>query len=1330
MAIIVNDNIQNNSPKSLDAKYTKFVGGLSTPYSSVEEANTIIIPQYRSIGLTVLINIDGVNTEYWYKDGINNIDLVVKDQSLAIGAENVGTGVGLFKSRVGDNLQFKTILTSGPLTITEDVNEITFTLPVATSSTNGYLSSADWTTFNNKVPTTRSIFTTNSLTGGGSLASNRTLQLVNDQASPGNGYYYGTDNSGVKGWYLLPVSSGSGLTSLNGLTSEVQTFATGSTGTDFAISSVGSTHTFNIPSASATNRGLLTSSDWSIFNAKVDPARSILTTNSLTGGGNLSANRTLQLVNDQASPGNSFYYGTNPSGVKGWYALPTPPATGIQSINSLTDSTQTLVVGSSGSDFNISSASGVHTFNLPTASSLNRGLLSSADWVTFNNKVATTRAVNTTNSLTGGGNLSADRTLQLVNDSAAPGNSKYYGTSATGTKGWHDLPVSTGEVNTGSNLGALGARVFESKVGVDLRFRRLVAGANMTITENANDIVFAASASGGTTLADGNYGDITVANTGSTMTLNIQSVTLAKIQNIATNTVLGRYSAGTGSVQQATLGTGLSYVSSALTVSLAPFSTSNLSEGTNLYYTDARARAAISATAPILYNNTTGVISITQSNSTTDGFLSSTDWNTFNNKVPTTRAINTTGSLSGGGNLTTNRTLQLVNDSTSPGNFKYYGTNGSGTKGFYDLPTPPTVGIVSLNGLSDSAQTLAVGSAGTDFNITSSSGVHTFNLPTASATNRGLLSSADWTTFNNKVDPTRTISTTNSITGGGNLSVDRTLRLVNDVATPGANKLYGTDGSGVRGWFDRATGTVSDLTIGDLTPLFNATVINSTTVPAITFTAISQSANLVYASPSSGSGLPSFRALVSNDIPNLSAGKIINGVFPIARGGTGLSTLGTANQLIRVNSAGTALEYFTPTYLTSNQIINFTASGDVTGTSSGATSLTPALTITNNAVTNAKLADMATSTIKGRVASGTGDPQDLTGAQVNTLLPVFTSSLKGLTPASGGGVTNFLRADGTWAPPPSGSVTSVGLSMPSAFTVSGSPITSSGTLTVTGAGTTSQYIRGDGSLATFPDVGEINTGANLGSGAGIYANKSGVSLRFKSLLGAGPITLSSTSNDIIIDIPAANSSTNGYLSSSDWSIFNSKVSTSRAVNTINSITGGGDLSSNRTLQLVNDQSNPLPLSYYGTNASGVKGFHLLPGGSNTIYYQEGTYTAYASSTVPNFLGTVSLNTGTLNEVTLALLAYDTYSQHSYCKVVRGLFRKDEANNVTQIGSTQVVHSAISQGTTATIDVSILVNIINPIHVGVSITVGTVVPPGVKQFKWFAEVKPMPIGLSS
>lgn len=59
--------------------------------------------------------------------------------------------------------------------------------------------------------------------------------------------------------------------------------------------------------------------------------------------------------------------------------------------------------------------------------------------------------------------------------------------------------------------------------------------------------------------------------------------------------------------------------------------------------------------------------------------------------------------------------------------------------------------------------------------------------------------------------------------------------------------------------------------------------------------------------------------------------------------------------------------------------------------------------------------DIPQSRFLGRITASTGDAEQLTGTQATTLLDVFTSGLKGLVPASGGGTTTFLRADGTFA---------------------------------------------------------------------------------------------------------------------------------------------------------------------------------------------------------------------------------------------------------------------------------------------------------------------------
>jgi hypothetical protein len=93
-------------------------------------------------------------------------------------------------------------------------------------------------------------------------------------------------------------------------------------------------------------------------------------------------------------------------------------------------------------------------------------------------------------------------------------------------------------------------------------------------------------------------------------------------------------------------------------------------------------------------------------------------------------------------------------------------------------------GVSTLNGLTANTQYFATGTSGTDFAISSLTDTHTFNLPTASATNRGALSSADWTTFNNK-QAALTLTTTG--TSGASTLVGATLNIP-DLSTVTTNR--------------------------------------------------------------------------------------------------------------------------------------------------------------------------------------------------------------------------------------------------------------------------------------------------------------------------------------------------------------------------------------------------------------------------------------------------------------------------------------------------------------------------------------------------------------
>jgi hypothetical protein len=89
-----------------------------------------------------------------------------------------------------------------------------------------------------------------------------------------------------------------GVNAINGITAQVQNLATGTSGTDFAISSAGSTHTFNLPTASAANRGALSSADWSTFNGKQNAVGFTTVGTNLATLPNPSAVRFLRINND------------------------------------------------------------------------------------------------------------------------------------------------------------------------------------------------------------------------------------------------------------------------------------------------------------------------------------------------------------------------------------------------------------------------------------------------------------------------------------------------------------------------------------------------------------------------------------------------------------------------------------------------------------------------------------------------------------------------------------------------------------------------------------------------------------------------------------------------------------------------------------------------------------------------------------------------------------------------------------------------------------------------------------------------------------------------
>jgi hypothetical protein len=207
---------------------------------------------------------------------------------------------------------------------------------------------------------------------------------------------------------------------------------------------------------------------------------------------------------------------------------------GMVSLNNLTDQSQFLAVGTSGTNFAIVSSGDTHTFNLPVASATNTGKLSSTDWNTFNNK-------------------------QAALSFTAPLNN---------TSNTISIPAATSLVD--GYLDNLDWTNFNTA------YNNMIVSAAVTGTTTKT-----------LTLTQQDAGTITASWTDD----NTDAVT----------SVFGR----TGAV----------------VAQSGDYNTSQVTENTNLYFTDARSRAALSFSAGSgAYNSTTGVITIpTNNNQITNG---------------------------------------------------------------------------------------------------------------------------------------------------------------------------------------------------------------------------------------------------------------------------------------------------------------------------------------------------------------------------------------------------------------------------------------------------------------------------------------------------------------------------------------------------------------------------------------------------------------------------------------------------------------------------------------------------------------------------------------
>jgi trimeric autotransporter adhesin len=286
---------------------------------------------------------------------------------------------------------------------------------------------------------------------------------------------------------------------------------------------------------------------------------------------------------------------------------------------------------------------------------------------------------------------------------------------------------------------------------------------------------------------------------------------------------------------------------------------------------------SVTGTAPVVSSGgATPAISMAAASTTTDGYLTSTDWNTFNSKGSgTVTSVSATSPVTSTGGATPTIAMPAATTSVSgyltSTDWTTFNNKGSGTV--------------------TSVAALTLGTTGTDLSSSVANGtttpVITLNVPTASATNRGVLSSADWTTFNNKGSGTVTSVSVVSANGlAGSSSGGATPALTLSTTVTGLLKGNGTAISAATSGTDYAPATSgTSILYGDGSGGFSNVTVG---------TGLSFSAGTL--STTGGAGVTSFQTSLTGLTPSTASTGVVTlaGTLGVASGGTGLTSL-TAN---------------------------------------------------------------------------------------------------------------------------------------------------------------------------------------------------------------------------------------------------------------------------------------------------------------------------------------------------------------------------------------------------------------------------------------------------